>query len=132
MDNLNGLIRVIEVQAVSGGAGDTPVALRADDGKFWRILSANGWHGELADRTCVWAWTDPVNTEIALFKGSAFDATAVLALGANAPNSDGLHKESFWSSDNSYPSFIGTATGGGETFYVVAVVIEYSGMSKQG
>lgn len=138
MDNLNAIPRVKTLTAASAGAANTQVHLRPDSGKIWKVLHCWGYQASGGARAAAWYWTDPETAG-----GTTIGAT-IAALASSIPlmfpgmaavggvGGDILPTEPFWVTNNSYATFVWTASGAGENGYVKALILEYSATGKTG
>jgi hypothetical protein len=138
VDSLNGQVRVKTLTAVSGGAGNTTIPVRPDTGKIWKILLLWAYQASGGNRAAGWYWTDPETsggtpigaTIAALSSSIPLMFPGMVAVGA--AGGDIVPIEAPWATNNSYPTFLWTATAGAENGYVKALVIEYAGTGKTG
>ena len=128
---LDGVSRIINLSVTSVGAGATDLDLRPSAGMLWEVLFAVGTQND-GGVPCGWYMTDPDAVDYTVSEGTATGPWTVWYLGGHAENAAmGALMAPVVLTFNRYLTFRFTASAGGKTGYVRALVKEFRGVAQE-
>lgn len=130
MDKRTGKPRFIHLTVSSAGAGNSVVNLQPNQGTYWILKMAWGFHSVAAGLSAGWYFTDPDTQNNLGPMLAALAQNVPLPFGAAGSGQTTNLTNDFKISYTRYPSFIVVATAAAQASFVDALVEEVTGVPE--